>query len=72
MMVNFKFDALYIQVSLHREPPEVGLVEKLTGNLYEWNSTCQPYIESATALHDYHDSLHGNEMYYNLPIKQLL
>ena len=31
MMVDFKFDA--IQVSLHREPSEVGLVEKLTGNL---------------------------------------
>ena len=33
-MVDFKFDAL--QVSLHREPPEVGLVENLTGSLYWW------------------------------------
>ena len=50
--VDFKFDALYtIQVSLHREPPEVGLVKKLTGSLYSgWNSTCQPYIESAAAF----------------------
>ena len=30
MMVDFKFDTLY------REPPEVGLVEKLTGSLYWW------------------------------------
>ena len=25
-----------IQLSLHKEPPEVGLVKKLTGSLYEW------------------------------------
>ena len=25
-----------IQVSLHREPPEVGLLEKLSGSLYWW------------------------------------
>ena len=29
MMVDFKFDALYIQPSLHKEPPEVGLVKKI-------------------------------------------
>ena len=34
MIVDFKFDALYIQLSLHKEPPEVGLVKKLTGSLY--------------------------------------
>ena len=34
MLVDFIFDA--IQVSLHREPPEVGLVKKLTGSLYKW------------------------------------
>ena len=28
--------SLQIQVSLHRESPEVGLVEKLTGSLYWW------------------------------------
>ena len=33
-MVDFKFDALAIQLSLHKEPPEVGLVKKLTGSLY--------------------------------------
>ena len=33
MMVDFKFDAS-IQVTLHREPLEVGLEEKLTGSLY--------------------------------------
>ena len=32
VMVYFEFDALY--VSLHKEPPEVGLVKKLTGSLY--------------------------------------
>ena len=32
VMIDFKFDAL--QVSLHREPPVVRLVEKLTRNLY--------------------------------------
>ena len=31
-----------IQVSLHREPPEVGLVEKLTGSLYWWVELCVP------------------------------
>ena len=30
MMVDVKFDALYRYISLHREPPEVGLVEKIT------------------------------------------
>ena len=36
-MIDFKFDALYRQqVSLHREPPEVMLVEKLSGSLYLW------------------------------------
>ena len=50
---RLKFDALYRHVSLHREPPEVGLVEKLTGSLYWWvEQKCQPYIESATALPD--------------------
>ena len=33
-MIDFKFYAL--QVSLHREPPEVGLVEKLSRSLYWW------------------------------------
>ena len=31
MMVDFKFDAL--QLSLHKEPPEVRLVKKLTESL---------------------------------------
>ena len=53
MMVDFKFDAL--QVSLHRKPPEVGLVKKLTGSLYWWGEQCVPtlHIESAAALSDY-------------------
>ena len=29
-----------IQVSLHRESPEVGLVKKLTGNLHWWVEQC--------------------------------
>ena len=41
--VDFKFDALYL-VSLHREPPEVGLVEKLTGSLYWWVEQCVPTL----------------------------
>ena len=35
VMVDFKFDGS-IQESLHREPPEVGLVEKVSGSLYWW------------------------------------
>ena len=31
VMVDFKFD---IQVSLHREPPEAGLVNKVTRSLF--------------------------------------
>ena len=42
---------LYIHVSLHSEPPEVGLVEKLTGRLYWWVELC--VLESATALSNY-------------------
>ena len=45
MMVDFKFDALY--GSLNREPPEVGLVEKVTRSLYRWVELCVP-----TALSD--------------------
>ena len=29
MMVDFKFDALAIQLSLHKEPPVVELVKKV-------------------------------------------
>ena len=39
-----------IQGSLHRELPEVRLVEKLS--ICGWNCVCQPYIERATALSD--------------------
>ena len=35
-----------IFVSLHREPLEVGLVEKLS--IGGWNWVCHPYIVSAT------------------------
>ena len=42
-----------IQVSLHREPPEFGLVETLSVSLYGgWSWVCHPYIQSATALSD--------------------
>ena len=41
------------QVSLHREPPEVGLVEKYPEVCISgWSCLCHPYIESATALSD--------------------
>ena len=43
VMVDFKFDALY-QLSLHKEPPEVGLVKKLTGSLYWWVEQCVPTL----------------------------
>ena len=45
MMVDFKFDTLYR--SRNREPPEVGLVEKVTRSLYWWVELCVP-----TALSD--------------------
>ena len=35
LIVDFKFDALYTG-NLHREPPEFGLVEKLSRSLYWW------------------------------------
>ena len=37
-----------------REPPQVGLV-KTEVCTSEWNSTCQPYIDSATTLSDYEE-----------------
>ena len=45
---------LYNKVSRHREPPEVGLGEKLLGEVCigGWSWVCQPYIESATTLPD--------------------
>ena len=37
----------------HIEPPEVGIVEILSGSLYWWVELGVPsYIESATALSD--------------------
>ena len=38
MMEDFKFDAL------HREPPEVRLVEKLSGSLYWLVELCVPSL----------------------------
>ena len=43
VMVDLKFDALYTG-NLHREPPEVELLEKLTENLYWWVKQCVPTI----------------------------
>ena len=37
-----------------REPPQVGLV-KTEVCISGWNSTCQPYIDSATTLSDYEE-----------------
>ena len=54
MMVDFKFDAL-LQVSLHRESPEVGLVKKLTGSLCWWVEQHVPTLHrecGSTALSD--------------------
>ena len=33
-----------IQLSLHKEPPGVGLVKKLTGSLYWWAEQCVPTL----------------------------
>ena len=41
MMIDFKFDA---QLSRRKEPPEVGLVKKLTGSLYWWVEQCVPTL----------------------------
>ena len=49
-MVDFKFNAVY--VSLHREPSEVGLVEKLFGSLYWW-------VELGMGLSHYFFSRHN-------------
>ena len=35
------------QLSVHREPPEIGLVEKLTGTLYVWVELCVPTLHIA-------------------------
>ena len=43
MMVDFKLDAIY-QVNLHREPPEVVLVEKVSESLYWWVELCVPTL----------------------------
>ena len=42
MMVDFKFDD--IQVSLHRDFPEVELAGKLTVSLYWWVELCEPTL----------------------------
>ena len=39
MMVDFKFDTLY-RLVFHREPPEVGLVEKVSGSLLVGGAGC--------------------------------
>ena len=41
---------LYTQVSLHKKPPEVGLVVEVC--IGGWSWVCHPYIESATTLSD--------------------
>ena len=38
---------------LHREPPEVGLVERLSGSFSWWGELSVPSIESGTAFSDY-------------------
>ena len=32
------------ELSLHKDPPEVGLVKKLTGSLYWWEEQCVPTL----------------------------
>ena len=51
MMVNFKCDALYR--NLHKEPPEVGLVKKLTGRMNWWVEQCMSTLHrESVALSD--------------------
>ena len=50
-MVDFQIRCS-VQVSPHRDPPEVRLVEKLTVRLYWWVELGMPYLESATAHSD--------------------
>ena len=52
VMVDFKCSIL---VSLHRELPEVGLVEKLSGSLYQWwvELGVPSLHRSVTALSEY-------------------
>ena len=55
VMVDLKFDALYIQVSLHRKPLEVVLVESYPEVcIGGWSCVCQPYLECVTALTDFY------------------
>ena len=35
---------MLLQLSLHKEPSEVGLVKKLTGSLYWWVEQCVPTL----------------------------
>ena len=46
MMVDFK-----LQLSLHKEPPEAGLVKKLTGSLYWWVEQCVPTLHREVLPH---------------------
>ena len=50
MMVDFKFDALYRYVVMHREPSEVGLVGTLSGNLYFWVELGVPSVHRESAV----------------------
>ena len=42
-----------MQVSLHREPPEVGLVEKLTRSLYWWVEQYVPTLHREWRVQPY-------------------
>ena len=42
VFVDFKL--MLYTISLLREPPEVGLIEKLTGSLYWWVEQCVPTL----------------------------
>ena len=46
MIVDFKYEALYI----HRENPEVVLVEKLIGSLYLWMELCVPTLHRSLIM----------------------
>ena len=54
-MVDFKFCS--IQVSLHREPPEIELVKMLTGSLYS-HTTLFPNMLGAHTTQDFLKLIH--------------
>ena len=56
--IDFRYETKARKVMvhcLHKVPLKVGLIKELTVScIGGWNSACQPYIKSATALYEYY------------------